>query len=74
MTIVIFNFNLEIVKDVTKKILHRNIILDKLVWGWENIILFWIRFQRYNFFVVSLQFLRELNNIFHIKDFKKMSN
>ena len=25
---------LEIVKDVTKEILRRNLILDKVVWGW----------------------------------------
>ena len=45
----------------------------KLCRGGGNIILFKIRFQRYNFIIwVSLQFLSELNNIFHVKGLKDL--
>ena len=38
-----------------------------------NIILFELKFQRYNhIFQISLQFLSELNNIFHIKGLKDL--
>ena len=63
------------VKDVTKEILRRNLIKqDKVGWGGGQHYLVLNKISMLKFhFLGFLQFLSELNNIFHVKSLNRFT-